>query len=448
MKFIIRGIGVVLVSVLLMLVVACGSDNDDKAGAKKVGGVRSPGTGSELKLPRAIVNGKSNVQNVSAQSTLYSSSNLQAAAATDPGTDYTTDPVMVSYMLGDSTAMEFVNVMLCMIDELQATSKVNQGVFVGHVPYNICSKSNVGLTNSNVQVELLVNSTRADDNSPQYIQIWMNDPWSDTPQKDVVEFIVYKSVSIEDPFGIFDVNYADYIAASYTAPVSDWMPVSRASIRSKKSLDLLPRFEFMLSVNSVMQGVNVKFNISDVTELTSADLKNGQSHSQFQDFSQVAFASDVYSIFDDNYNLEMIKIIGDTCFAKNSINTMIVAYNLYDAASGQRIPIQTGAPIELTYNYQGTDYVLTYVGPGLLFVQSINVSIYDITIPDGTILSDVNGNSYIVKAVAIDYTPAIVDISLCSGLDRTAPENNTHLNLKDLAPIQAPTNSLSDWPVL
>jgi len=465
----------VVVFAALILFSACSSDDSQESKSNSLPGVRPAGSGSALSLPRSIVVGQANIN--APASAQNSASLIQPAAATDAGTDYSTDPVLEGNLADSNIAMAFVNTMLCLIDETHAVDQVNQGPYLATVPYNICNQMQ-DATNAGVMIELTINSSRKDDESPQYIQLWFSDNTTAGPFKAVVEFVIYNKVSNQYPFGLFDVNYLVYSAASVDAPLQEWKIAERASIRSKMSAASLPRFEFLLSGGAIPDDPTFNVDLRSITQITSADSQNGQSRFSLNIGGSFPYEETTNSIFNADYNLEInagsststspsngtgTSPTPGSCYSRNDTIAAVWAYNLYDAVTGARIPMQA-TPIAFNYTHLaqndrfntdpntntsiGADYTLSYRGPGMLSFANIDGSYASPNLVDGTVLTDANGTDYWVKAMEIIYSPASVPIDACAMLDTTIPANNPDLNLDTIPVIESPGAVLTDWPSL
>jgi len=442
------------VSMLLIFVVACSSDNEERAGTTNPNtGVRNPGTGSALSLPLSLLNNKTKTNVTSQQLSLYKTRLIQTTAVA--GSEYQTDPVDES-QLGDSNiAMNFANTLLCISDLVNATGKVNQGVFVVDVSSNVCNTAVQGDTvNTGSTIQLVINSTRENDQSPQYIQMWLKDHFDMIYYANVVEFVIYESVSADKPYGHFDVNYSTYFATSDSVPLSDWVRDQQASIRSTTSSVGLPRFEFLVDVSTPVANGTDEFAIKSVTEITSSDFQDGQSRMSFN-YAGPNFSgsSATESIFNGDFSLEMISDSAsiDTCYSRINIIKYVWGYNLYDAITEQRIPTQIESALDVVYtDSQGNAYNLSYLGPGMLYgIPSNSLTGFDeFVLADGSKLVDSSGNEYISKGVFIVYAPEVVDISFCSVFDRAAPSANQNLDLAHIPGMQAPSVGLTDWPAV
>jgi hypothetical protein len=427
------------------------------------------GTGSPLSLPRVINIGGANVD-IASNTAQATSLAIQPAAFDNAGTDFSTDPVEAYNFNESSFGLDFVNNLLCYIDEFSATSKVNQGLFKVSVPQNLCVPEVI----DPVTLDFYVNSYREDNSSPHIIQLWVEYPDYNNPDKKgraVAEFVIHEGVSSDVPYGVFDFYDFEYTDISETA-IPDWQLDSDINIRILKDSANLPRLELALSstYTDMVSGTQSTDELYNIMQGTSADFVNGKgrvkSLSTDADFS---YAYETGSVFDEN-NLNQVRRtegIVDSMLCKSRKDTFaeVWSYNLYDADTGQRVEAQT-SPLLFDYTHDAANdrnnknpddpasnhnilYQLSYYGPGSLYGFGFNTETYipDVNLEDGTLLENLTG-SYVTKAVGIGYLPKPVNSTDCDTLDVSTIFEDTDLDVDALPAIQAPSNSIDNWPNL
>jgi len=448
----------VLIFLIVALVSACSSGGD---------GDKKTGSGSPLSLPRTINIGGANVD-IASNATQATGLAIQPAAFGDPGTDYFTDPVNQYNLSESDIGLQIVNNLLCYIDEFSATSMVNQGLFKVTVPQNLCVPE---LTTTDT-IDFYVNSYRKDNNSPQFIQLWVEYPAYDNPDKKgraVAEFVIHEGVSSDAPYGVFDFYDFEYSDVSPTA-IPAWQLDSKINIRILKNTENLPRLEmvFNSTFTDALSGTQSTDELYDIMQGSSTDFLNGKGlfKSVYSD-ANVTTTDETGSVFDANHLNQVRRsdgVVGNMV-CKSRIDTLadVWGYNLYDANTGQRVGQQT-SPLMFDYthdaandrnnkdpndpaSHHGVLYQLSYHGPGSLvgFGYDLVLNIPQVNLEDGTLLENLTG-SYVTKAVEIGYFPKPVNNTDCVTLDVSNIFDDPDLDVNLLPAIQAPSISIDNWP--
>lgn len=433
-----------LIVALGVLVNACGGNESNYSDFS----VRKQGAGSALTLPKSI-NLSSGV-NLPAVSIAPAS---QVNIGTAPNTDFSSDPVRESYPADANIAKAFANLMLCLVDAVDATGRVNQGLFSADVAASRC----ISNQSSADIIHFLVNSSRADNQSPQFIQIWLDDVRKNIPYKEFIEITVYQPVTEQYPFARFEMNSAIFTSATAGTPLPDWRQNGASRVVSTNK-NGLARFEFTYDGED--------FFLRAITQLTQADLQHGQSRSTVGSISSLSSADISESIFNDKYHLDISPL--DTklnqCSSRTDTVSQVWSYNLYNADSGQRIA-QQSTPLHFEYTHSaandrenldpnntsyGQSYSLEYAGPGSDLSIPLNplTLMREFNLKDGTLLIGSDATSYLVKAVDISRQAMVVDMTYCADLDADAPSQNPDLDLQRLPASKPLASRLTDWPTL
>ena len=450
---------------------ACSSNNDDDKG--KVSGNTNV---TPLTLPKQIAVGSANLQSINSSSLQIQANSILPAAASDPGTDYSTDPVEEYSFTHSGFYLDTVNVVLCWVDHLNATQKVNAGIYKTSLPISTCIPQQGDFYST--LVDFYVESTRVDESSPQYIKVWVESPDFSDPTvtyRSVAEFVIHEGVSDQNPYGHFDFRDVDY---SYVNGV--WSPESKMNTFSKPSTGNLPRIELVSEYNTIdpVTGTTNKYGSRSIFEITSADLQNGIGRSQYASTytdsvtgNEITSSTDYTIMFDADHTLVDIANSDapnqstQSCESRKDLLSDVWGYNLYQADTGSRVNATDLAGTTLSFNYthdavndrnnkdsssanpyQGKGYTLSYDGPGLLygFGYDVVLGLPEVNLEDGTVLSNDSG-SYLTKAVQITYVPKKVEMVACQ-FDLSSLIGDARLDLTTLSVIQAPSNSINDWP--
>lgn len=139
--------------------------------------------------------------------------------------DFNNDQTKVYVNERSAETFEIVNEILCMIGQTKYDEMVNKGTYKAQVDKNQCSNDNddpssAGESSQNQssgstmpKYEMwTVNSTRADDSSPQVVKVWIHESPDDDMGKEPAKMIYAKAVITEgvsdtNPYGIFTMNF-------------------------------------------------------------------------------------------------------------------------------------------------------------------------------------------------------------------------------------------------
>ena len=446
---------------LLMLSVVLSACSDSESG----------GSVSGLKLPKQI---NPTGANVNSQ---VSGSSFAPAAFTDPGTDYSTDPVNHYSSIEAFSDFELVNMFLCFIDKVGATDSVNTGPYNTELPESECSAYQ-GDTQS-VNLPATIESIRASNDSPHIINMWVDfdDPEMNTGDpagvqaSAVLQFTINEGVTDTNLIGAFTLNYkivedASLYGGTLGTPIDSF--IVRLDVH--EGANSFPRIDLIMR-----SGPNT---IENITYASTAQLFDYQANSG-QSRSYVLFENglDIYesefsSDFDQNHVLAY-NVFGqglDACYSKNDYTDSVFGYNLYyningtfqneTVTEGQRVELAEGDYITIPYthslindrnndaSFAGTTTTLSYFGPGQLWgipwtANTEGVYSKDYDLKDGTVLND---GLFVVKAVDIDHS-LVETPGQCQNLDAQAILNDATLDPIVLAEPTKPNIDVSDRPL-
>ena len=151
---------------------------------------------------------------------LASTATNAVAAYNDPGTDYSNAEQSVHMWTPGMEALDSVNNILCFIDQLRTGDMVNQGVYTALVDEKKCEAGDSGDTRDKgpSQQFVVVESTRANESSPQNAKIWI--PGMSGPGDGDVLVKVFTSISSEpteaDPLQDFSLKFEMFAGAEGT----------------------------------------------------------------------------------------------------------------------------------------------------------------------------------------------------------------------------------------
>lgn len=391
---------VLLLTVLAGILAGCGgsssgsssgsgsaSSSGSGASAGSGGTSTGSGTGSStdevegLEMP-------SSMSIVSAQGESTTTSNKPSFAKASnkvslPGSDYDQDPVN-TYVFDDSMeSLGTVNMILCIMEQTAASELVNEGAYIALVNEDKCEQgaqqsSDTGQSSGANVSEYntwVVESTRADDASPQVVKMWV--PGDEGPERDpmdaqtiLVEVSVDEGVSDANPFGQFTMNFKGVVDASaFGGPAGFEVETMRGTLQTVENQSGQPQYRF-INVGGVDAGVSdAGFGFTEAVNvlMSNAAGTSGQAITSTQRSHEHAGSvftegADYAVAFDEDHLLRGVDSTGNstvdeqTCLARDSFDTAVWRYNLYhenggtyngaEVTAGQRVEINGGFPFE------------------------------------------------------------------------------------------------------
>lgn len=267
-----------------------------------------------------------------------------SAAATDAGTDYTTDKTNSYVHDQTSKAMEQLNSILCSVAALAPAEMVNLGDYIALVDNNICDPNSgggqSGSTNSGANYEpIVVNSTRTDNASPMIVKAWIDQPRNNSTIRAYVSATQAPSLP-EDPFGRFRL---DYVESNGGTPSGQGFINSTAS-----GLDFFQYWSGNGGGGPETQTLRLKLNVTSSTagsgSLSMVHTGGGGGGSATFDFG-----------YDANH-FRRADGTNDVCFSRDPLDAVdsVWSYGLYNSTTGARIQRNSGFPIEYEDATNGT----------------------------------------------------------------------------------------------
>ncbi|HKJ77719.1 MAG TPA: hypothetical protein VKA64_11000 [Gammaproteobacteria bacterium] len=441
------------ISLTLLGLTACGGGGGGSSSS-------SSGTATGLEMPSKLSvvtakdDGSSKAQGIdlnykSIAGALVSQATLDGFASTS---DYNQDEA--DYWVHDDSvdALGTVNMILCLMDQTRASAMVNEGAYTALVNEDKCEEGSYdggggsgGAQNSSssstTQATQLnrwtIQSTRADNDSPQIVKIWVpgDTPDSAEEMEDAVNMLV--EVTITDgvtdskPFGEFSMDFTgimtgdSILAVDSNAPVSagDSFTIEKGMLRTADGNPL--QFEYASRMGrAAISDPNVQNMLPfSLEERAAVDLgqdvtnETGSAKTEFSESFDGNFDGDYNDVVDDqsaesfNVDFNADYFLRDdgtnqVCLDRNGYNTHTWRYNLYHTAdgsfngrsvtAGQRVKVQSGFPFIYTDN-DGEHF--GHVGYWGVWVEDDDISVTDLdgqTIQKET-FGDSNGESYTVR---------------------------------------------------
>lgn len=324
----------------------------------------------------------------------------------DPGTDFSNDE-SEQYVYEDSMeSLNLVNEIVCLMSLTQASALVNEGPYIALMDEARCGKgenqSSVGETgqssggNAMEFTRWVIESTRADNDSPQIVRLWVPDPgdgeeepWG--PQTILVEVTVTEGVSDTSPFGSFDMSFRGVIdGAFFGLPAGTEVDFMKGRLQTVDNAESKPQFRFInlggdaLGLPSPVgfgfeQAANV---ILDDAEGTSGvALTHGANSYSFETPGGTVQGSEErsYAIaYNQTHFLSARDDNGDqtpeeqVCRSRDQFDVRVWRYNLYhendgefrgtQVIEGERVGINSGFPFVFDANQDGNADTYGWIG--------------------------------------------------------------------------------------
>ena len=317
-------------------------------------------------------------------------------AFNDPGTDYSEQSKDV--WVEDTDALDLINDILGVVQDTAYSQFLNAGPYkalVRKVDDSVEAQSGESSTSSTTEslMEITVNVTRQDNNSPMIVKVWV-DETADEP-----------GAPSQRIRGYFEV----------TEGVSDTYPLGRMEAHFKANLldengDEVagPVFTMALKVDADQDG-NVLVESVDIGEIdfgfgeeqwnnqlnliANSDLSEGKAYIYDYEYWTDGFGTnedeiEAYVAFNADFFKEKEDEDPEEVFDKNSLFRKVFRYQLFDKISGDRVDMNSGFPIQLENGYYG------YIGYYGLWTGS------GVELQNGDTITDLDGNSYELFEVA------------------------------------------------
>jgi hypothetical protein len=295
-----------------------------------------------------------------------------AAQALAAESDYNTDETHTYVWDESMESLKTVNMILCLMDQTRASEMVNKGAYIALVNEEKCeqgkNQSSAGTSGQSSGGKTVkynkwtILSARADNNSPQYVKIWVpgepnsNDP--DEAQTILVDVTAFEGVSPTKPYGHFKMNFKGVVdAGGFGGSPGNEALVMKGTLETIDNVEDKPQFRFIdiggTAANPELANFGANFSLTEAANviLDDVDGNNGKaktyssfSDGQFSEEGTYALSFNTSNLLrgkdDDNDN------IADTqmCLSRTSYNTQVWRYNLYRSTDGSRVELNSGFP--------------------------------------------------------------------------------------------------------
>jgi len=369
MKYVRLNILVFLFSALTLVVAGCGGGGGGGSSGSS-GGTSS--TTSALKVAEKVSvvdaqdSGTGKIQAMKIGSFKLSPSDLPA------NSEYFTDPTFVYVEERSIEAFNIVNEILCMLAQAKYDEMLNKGDYKAQIDLNQCSSSNddtssasqesqnktSGSTAPNYEM-WIVNSSRADNNSPQIVKAWIHEKAEEfEPEKMIfVKLTITEAVSDTNPYGLFTLNFKTHPIVNGQVDTST--QIFKGFLKTEKdSATGKILLKFIVDGGFSTPNGDVSFT-QKVTLDRQADGSAGSgtiySSETFPGPNGSQTTESQFNIaFNSNFFLrEDVINNNQVCLSRTNFDETVWRYGLYDA-NGNRVERNSGFPIKTTQN--GKDY--------------------------------------------------------------------------------------------
>jgi hypothetical protein len=267
---------------------------------------------------------------------------LSGAAFAAPGADsaYRTDAQNTHVEDATSRGVNQVNMITCFMSAMRPDALVNQGNYIALVDEKKCdpeqrsSSGNSGSTSAGANapsyMKAILDSTRTSNSEPMRVKAWVEEAKEDFDATIFINISATEAPSAGNPYGVFRM---DYCGKGATGPC-----MMRGLLQGNASG--ISYFENEAGGGGGGGGTKA-------LTLTTSGADSGSGMLQMTEMGQTVAYSFAYNA---SYFLRHVDGSPDQCFSRdaNDADTgmSVWRYGLYDAASGGRVSLSSGFPIE------------------------------------------------------------------------------------------------------
>jgi len=344
-------------------------------------------TGLETPATMSVVTSQTQAQGQSFRG-LQQVSGLIADPLPGAGSDYASDKQNVYVFDESMESMQTVNMILCLMAQTRAADMVNLGAYLALVDEDKCeqgqNQSSAGATGQSSGGEAAtlnkwtIVSTRADNSSPQLVKIWVPGTADDRDGGDIlVELTVTEGKSVAKPYGSFVLNFkgvGDTGVLQGGSPSGNYIDLMKGSLFTVASGGSASQFKFInLSGSEIAGSPIADFGRREAANVVLDDGSgaNGRARalrSETGDFDGpglqgISTQAANYTLDFNSANVLRAKDVdsdniadAQKCLSRSNFNSQVWRYNLYDAASGARVALNSGFPFVYDGQYGHVGY--------------------------------------------------------------------------------------------
>ncbi|MFQ5901632.1 MAG: hypothetical protein ACE5IH_08760, partial [Thermodesulfobacteriota bacterium] len=348
---------------------------------------------------------------------------IGARLPADTSSDYYTDEVDVWVYDASTESLNIVNEILCAFAQTGYKEMVNSGNYIALVDFGGCEQgSNRSSTGSKGQssgagaddLEVwTVNSSRADNNAPHIVKVWVNEVAEEEFDEDK---IIYVKVSITEgtgsanPFGIFSMTFKGLPTA---APYDASNAIFTGSLKTVDAANSQLGFAFYMTMGDInTPKAPGEFAMIEKAHVnTSADLSTGQAYTYQKERSNwgqgdSSLEKEYDVAFDTNYFRRSIDGgQNNECFDRSNFDNMVWRYGLYNSSTGARITRDSGFSIRTAGgDFAWIGYWGLWAPPGVTINSGDTVTREDFGSGSGDSYTIVKAPGKLIKHTKIEKT--------------------------------------------
>lgn len=382
-----KSVLIMIFSLILALVSGCGDSGGGSSSSSSTSALK---VADRVSVVDAQTSGTSSSANVRSLDTGLRG--FRAASDLPASSDYNTDETVVFVEERSADAFEIINEILCMMGQSGYRQMLNKGDYKALIDLDQCaqnrdSASSAGQSSQNqssgsnaTEYETwTVNSSRADNNSPHIVKVWIHEKAEDMgggfaePAKAIdVKTTITESASATNPYGIFVMNFKAHPEGSSTEMFSGYLRAERDS-----SGTVLLKFYMDGGMDFDSDGQNDVSFTEKVTLDRASDGSSGAGSIAISETNPFdGNTSKTFNIaYNDSYFLRSDGTT-DVCMSRANPDVTAWRYGLYydenHSTPGGRVTLNSGFPIR--YNDGSQDYHGWVGFHGLWFPESVSLS--------------------------------------------------------------------------
>ncbi|MDA8141346.1 MAG: hypothetical protein M0036_22105 [Desulfobacteraceae bacterium] len=373
-----------LLAVISLALAACGGGGGSSSGTPDNSNV------SALTLPDRIT--LTNVdQSTGAPRSAHTLRGILSRAAArgaynDAGTDYSNAAKRT--WVEDTDALDMINTVLGVCADTAYSNFVNQGPYLALVrdkdkKQESQSGDTTTSTTTEELMEIIVDVTRASNSAPMIVKIWLyvNGP-EDMPMLVRGYFTVSQGVSAEYPFGAMTAHFKGNLVGQDDSIGLEVMHMALGVGAEDGNVVM----ENVDDEGSDLMPQSLRHRYVRVVANPDMSLGNAYVSKQEWDWNANLMPDPTISHIAFNSTHFKDEIVGGatTVYAKDNFTRRIYRYQLFDAATGAAVSLNSGFPIQTA---DGKNGYLGYYG---LWINNNG------TVDNGATVTDKNGNAYTV----------------------------------------------------
>ncbi len=307
---------------------------------------------------------------------IASTASISWAAFDDEGTQYTTDPQRYHIWNEALKPIELVNSILCFTGQFKAHNFVNAGPYIALADEGICfedegggdaSSQSAGSANTPVYMKAIVEATRGSGpTDPLIVKVWLPEMGGGGGESQSIKLksVINKGASEENPFGSFTFNFAMYDSFASGQSMGGG-EIKTVDIPNKIGFTF---FEQELGDHNGAKSASVVMSADRTSgiALTSSSYSNGE-FSQGNAFGLAFNGSNVLLQTADSYANLPYKLDDDgsgteACLSRTIFDETVGRYDLYNAADGSRVELNSGLAFKYDSDEDGTFDSFGHVG--------------------------------------------------------------------------------------